>query len=124
MKQRFYQQGYIRLHFPMYYIARSTLYTNIIMYSVVYAIDEIHRNIVSTEYLTLEEALAAGKRLEEKGYRALDRGDSVKWAYIARNRARAAINQWTLCAKRLAIPRDLRLLISKMAFKDSRLWIE
>lgn len=119
----FFQQGYIRFHYPMYYIVRKIMYTNIIMYSVVYAIDEIRRQLVSTEYATLEEAIASGKRLEAKGYSALDRGDSVKWSYIARNRARAAINLWTLHARRMGIPRDVRLLISKIAFLDSRLWI-
>lgn len=53
----------------------------------------------------------------------LDRGESLKFAPLAKARAREAIHSWSLCALRLGVPRDVRNLVAREIYKLSKFFV-
>ena len=46
-----------------------------------------------------------------------------KHTTTARRRVKKAMHAWTFCARRLGVPRDVRLIVSRQMFKDRGWWI-
>ena len=59
--------------------------------------------------------------LISKGFSPINLKDTQKFVPIIQ-RTREAIYSWTLCALRMGVSRDVRLLIARSLFEDFRAW--
>ena len=76
-----------------------------------------------TNYRYLDDFLNRLKEIEAEGYVPLDRSEHPLFRDAAQQRTKEAILEWTKCALRLKLPRDLRNLIAREMWRERKLWI-